>query len=410
MNAKTIGHTISKLRKKAGMTQSELATLLRISDKTVSKWENGLGYPDIIMFPEIASIFNVSIDNLMLGEKSGIAIVGSMITDIVKNIDIYPTPGMLAYLSDIEYSVGGCVPNTAIDLVKIDQSIPVHVAGKVGNDDNGRFLRNQLQSRGIDISGIRISADTPTSFCDVMNLPNGERTFFHKKGANADFSPDDIDIPSLNCSLLHIGYLLLLDQFDAKDPIYGTVMAKFLHTVQKAGIQTSIDIVSDSTADYHAIIVPALRYCDYVIINETECCQIWNLSAFQADGTLHKENIRQAMFQILDCGVKEKIIVHSKTISFLLDARTRSILELPSLRIPPNEICGSVGAGDAFCAGVLYGLYHAFSNIKILEFASAAAACSLLAANATDGMRSRREIYEFMNRYERLPQKEIRRI
>jgi len=403
MDAKSIGNTISKLRKQAGMTQAELATILRISDKTVSKWENGLGYPDIIMFPQLASLFNVSIDELMMGEKSGIAIVGSMITDIVKNIDVYPSPGMLAYLSDIQYSVGGCVPNMAIDLVKIDKSIPIRVAGKVGDDENGRFLRSQLQYWGIDTSGVRISPSTPTSFCDVMNLPNGERTFFHKKGANADFSPEDIDIKALNCSLMHVGYLLLLDRFDARDAVYGTVMARFLHDVQKAGIKTSIDVVSDSIADYHAVISPALKYCHYIIINETECCQIWNLPAFRVDGTVHKENVRQAMCRIRDCGVKEKIIVHSKTISFLLDVLTQEWVELPSLRIPPQDICGSVGAGDAFCAGVLYGIYHEFSNIQILEFASAAAACSLFSANSIDGMRSQREIYEMMNRYERLP-------
>lgn len=75
---------------------------------------------------------------------------------------------------------------------------------------------------------------------------------------------------------------------------------------------------------------------------------------------------------------------------------------MPSLKIPSEDICGSVGAGDAFCAGALYGLYSGFDDKQILKFASAAAACSLFAANSVDGMRSRREILEIADKYERL--------
>lgn len=67
-----------------------------------------------------------------------------------------------------------------------------------------------------------------------MNLPTGERTFFHARGANAEFSPDDIDLSSLSARMLHIGYILLLDSFDNADFEYGAVMARFLHDVKEA--------------------------------------------------------------------------------------------------------------------------------------------------------------------------------
>ena len=74
----------------------------------------------------------------------------------------------------------------------------------------------------------------------------------------------------------------------------------------------------------------------------------------------------------------------------------------PSLNIPKEEIKGSVGAGDAFCAGCLYGLYNGYSDRQILEFASAAAACCLFAANAVDGMKPKNEILKLQDKYGRL--------
>ena len=402
MNAKKIGDTIANLRKISGLTQLALAQKLDISDRTVSKWEKGQGYPDITIFPKLASLFGVSIDYLMLGEKKGISIAGNIITDVIKNIETYPTQGMMTYVSDISYAVGGCVPNTAIDLVKIDSSIPISAIGKVATDENGRYVLSQLQRNGIDTKGISFSAETSTSFCDVMSMPSGERTFFHKKGANAEFSPKDIDIKALNCSMFHIGYILLLDMFDAEDDEYGTVMARFLRDVQNNGIKTSIDVVSDSTADYGKKIIPALKYCNYTIMNEIECCNIWKMEARMVNGALNRTNVKDSMYRMAEAGVKDKVIVHSKEASFILDTKTEAFTEVASLNIPKEEIKGSVGAGDAFCAGCLYGIYNHFADYQILQFASAAAACSLFAMNSIDGMKSKNEIIKLQEKYGRV--------
>lgn len=60
-----IGNKIQKHRKKLGFTQENLANCLGVSIAAVSKWESGNSYPDITLLPEIAKIFNVSIDNLL---------------------------------------------------------------------------------------------------------------------------------------------------------------------------------------------------------------------------------------------------------------------------------------------------------------------------------------------------------
>ena len=67
MDEKRIGERIAALRTEANLTQAALAEALGVSDKTVSKWEVGGGYPDITMFPRLADIFHVSCDYLLRG-------------------------------------------------------------------------------------------------------------------------------------------------------------------------------------------------------------------------------------------------------------------------------------------------------------------------------------------------------
>ena len=200
---------------------------------------------------------------------------------------------------------------------------------------------------------------------------------------------------------MHIGYILLLDAMDKADEQYGTVMAGLLKAVQERGIKTSIDVVSDSTADYKAKIIPALKYSNYAIMNEIESGMITDLNPYNEDNTLNVKNIRKTMEIMANYGVRDKIIVHCKEAGFCFDVKTKTFTASPSLNIPKEEIRGSVGAGDAFCAGALYGIYNEFSDKDILDFASSAAACNLFAENSIDGMKSAEEIKNMAAKYGR---------
>ena len=67
MNQYVTGAVIKKLREKHHLTQAELAEKLSVSDKTVSKWETGKGYPDISLLEPLASVFRVSVTELISG-------------------------------------------------------------------------------------------------------------------------------------------------------------------------------------------------------------------------------------------------------------------------------------------------------------------------------------------------------
>ena len=400
MDSKSVGRVIAQLRQQNGWTQAQLAEMLDVSGKTVSKWESGRGFPDVTLFPAVAELFGVSVDYLMLGEERGVTIAGSTLVDIVNNIDAYPHEGMLVEINDITQSVGGCMPNTAINLAKIDRRIPVSAIGKVGSDENGRYVVSTLHKHGIDVSKMCYTTEAPTGFCNVMSVPSGERTFFHKKGANALFCPEDIDVNALSCSMLHIGYVLLLDSFDAEEQPFGTAMARFLASVQKRGIKTSIDLVSDSAGNYGRRVIPVLKYCNYVIINETECCGIWEIDPRHPDGRIHEENVRLAMQKCIDAGVGDLVVVHCKECCFALTAKGK-FTTVPSLCVPPEDVKGTVGAGDAFCSGALIGILKGYTPEDILLLAEAAAVASLTAADATSGITEEKALLERIQNFER---------
>lgn len=69
MDQEKIGKFIAKLRKEKNMTQVELASKLEVTDRAISKWENGRGLPDVSLFEPICKELNISINELLKGEK-----------------------------------------------------------------------------------------------------------------------------------------------------------------------------------------------------------------------------------------------------------------------------------------------------------------------------------------------------
>lgn len=69
MNQEKIGKFILELRKEKNMTQQELASKLGVSDKTISKWENGRGMPDLSLMKPLCNVLGITISELLSGER-----------------------------------------------------------------------------------------------------------------------------------------------------------------------------------------------------------------------------------------------------------------------------------------------------------------------------------------------------
>ncbi|MBQ7188258.1 MAG: carbohydrate kinase family protein [Kiritimatiellae bacterium] len=300
---------------------------------------------------------------------------GSILVDRINDINVYPKPGELARISAVSRTPGGLVPNTGTDIHVLAPDIPVFACGKIGEDDDGRYLIGELQRRGLDTSGLAVTADEPTSFTDVMSVPGGERTFFNCPGANASWGYDDFPFDLVSeGDIVLLGYFLLLAKVDAGDGV------RMLRELKRRGAITAIDLVTEDS-DRYALVRECLPYVDHLIVNETEAARL-------AGGDLPVSELPSALLRF---GVRERVIVHmpEKGIS-CTKAGIRS--EFPSCPVPPSFIKGKTGAGDAFCAGALVGIWRGLDEREILRLGAIAAIGALSAPGATEGMRSIEEL------------------
>lgn len=316
--------------------------------------------------------------------KKGIAVVGSILVDKINEISAYPKEGELTSITRTSLSVGGCVPNVAIDLKKISSETPVFAVGNVGKDEEGQFVLNTLQANGVNTLHVRETCEK-TSFTEVMSVTSGQRTFFTFAGASATFGCDDVNLEKLNVKILHLGYFLLLKKVDEGDG------EKILKRAQELGISTSIDLVSENSNRY-SLVLPCLKYTNNVIINEVEAGKL-------AGTEPTKENVKSIAAKIKQLGVKERVIIHCPDFGVCLG--NDGFCAVPSYNLPKGFIKGTTGAGDAFCAGALYGIYCGLGDKEILEFASACAVASLSAVDATSGLASKQQIIENCSKFGR---------
>ncbi len=320
-----------------------------------------------------------------MAQKNGIAVAGTVIVDRINEILAYPKSGELTQIQHIQKAIGGCVPNVALDLKKICPALPVRVFGRVGKDEDGAYVRQTLEQAGLDTTGLITDENAPTSFTEVMSVAGGQRTFFTYSGASAAFGTEDVDFRSVLPEILHLGYFLLLQKVDDGDGV------KILKSAQANGVRTSIDLVSENSNRY-ALVKPCLPYTDYLIINETEAGMLTGIEPSNA-------NLQAIAEALKAMGVREKVIIHKSDCAVCLS--NAGFTSLPSYALPDGYIKGTTGAGDAFCAGSLYGIYKGWTDLQILEFASASAVMALGEADATSGLMDEQTIKEFCHKLSR---------
>ena len=143
----TIGTRIGRWRRKAGLTQEDLAVKLGVTPQAVSKWENDISCPDISLLPELVKILGVTFDELLTGKKEDVIMVPESqrknLDDMTLRILVHSAQGDKVKL------------NLPMPLVKVTRELGVDIVPNFVNGDMGA-LKNldfgkimELADRGL---------------------------------------------------------------------------------------------------------------------------------------------------------------------------------------------------------------------------------------------------------------------
>lgn len=305
---------------------------------------------------------------------SDVLCLGIFVADVMaKPIEQMPKRGMLQLFDQMELHTGGCANNTAIDLAKL--GVSAGVMGKIGMDGFGDFILRALKEHGVDTTGMKRDSKSNTSFTFVMIHTDGERSFFHYLGANAQLTYENIDLDLVkNCKNLHIAGANLMPKLD------GMPTAMILKIAKEAGLTTSVDTAWNPEIDWLKQIEPCLPYTDIFLPSIEEAKMITGLEQPAEIGDF-----------LLGHGVKVVGLKMGEQGCYIKGDGQE--LSLPAFKV---DVVDTSGAGDAFVAGFLAGLLRGWDLETVGRFANAVGATCVTAIGCTAGIKTMEETLKFM--------------
>lgn len=144
----TLGERIAEARKRNGYTQEEFSQKLNVTAQAVSKWENDLSCPDIQLLPKIAELLNVSIDELLTGEKKkteekqekaehrpvpdNLRLQIHILTENKKPVNVTLPMSLVRRIAKIGNGISGVIGNASIDQKQLEQILALVDEGAAG--------------------------------------------------------------------------------------------------------------------------------------------------------------------------------------------------------------------------------------------------------------------------------------
>ena len=304
-----------------------------------------------------------------------ICIIGNIVADfIAAEISKLPEWGELVGITPpITMNIGG---NAAICSVSLSRlGLKPILVGKIGNDNLGSQLRNELRSLGVDVKYIGIDKNSSTSATLALARKDGERIFFHHIGANARLSMNAIKkVPLDGISALLLSSIFILPgiKLDAAE--------KYLKSVRRKKIPTFLDVAWDPENLWK--LNGLLRYVDFFMPNEDELLHITKTSSLD----------RAADF-VFQSGVETLIVKQGPKgcIIFFKGKKHR-------IMAPKVNAVDATGAGDVFNAGFIFEYLNSQDPLTSAEFAVHAASLSVAKIGGTTSAPDIIEAKKFMKR------------
>ncbi|HEY1794164.1 MAG TPA: carbohydrate kinase family protein [Opitutaceae bacterium] len=329
--------------------------------------------------------------------RSGIIAGGNWIRDHVKTLDAWPEQDGLANIVARADGNGGGPYNVLKDLARLGAPFPLLGVGLVGDDADGRAIMADCRLSGIDTSQLRMVPGAGTSYTDVMAVRSTpRRTFFHERGANARLGPEHFDFRGQQARVFYLGYLLLLDRMDAPGAGGAPASAEVLGRARAAGLVTAADCVSAAPGGFESAVRPVLPSVDFLFVNDYEAGQVTG-AGLRPSGDLDRGAAEKAARSLVAMGVRAWAVVHFPEGACACSA-SGELLWQPAVRMAEGSIASTVGAGDAFASGVLFGVHEDWPMARSLELGACAAAVSLLHPTCSGGVLPSEECLVFGHR------------
>ena len=304
--------------------------------------------------------------------RPDVVCVGILVADVIaRPVDGLPKRGTVALVEEVSLRAGGCAVNTASTLVRLGARAAV--AGKVGADPLGDFLLGTLDARGVDRRGVLRDQTVPTSATVALVGSDGERTFLHVPGANGALRRGELDSGFVFLGrVLHLAGTLLMPALD------GEPAAGVLAEAKARGLATSLDTVFDATGRWERVL-PCLPHTD-----------LFAPSLAEAQAISGEREPRRVAAWLRGRGVGEVALKMGVEGCYASGEGFEGQVEALAV-----EAVDGTGAGDAFCAGLLYGKLAGWPFERSARLANAAGALATTAVGATEGVRGLAETLAF---------------
>ncbi len=289
-----------------------------------------------------------------------------------------PAKGKLELVDSIGLYSGGSAASTGYGLARF--GIKTAVIGRIGNDGFGDFMLNETRRHGA-FPMLERDESAGTSSTLVTVDEDGERSFLHYIGANANLRPSNIslfELKSRGTKIIHVaGYFAL----PGMEGIDGSPTRGMFKDARALGIQTSLDSVWDARGRWMQLIGTVLPETDYFCPNLHEARAIMGMPE-----TAAPLEVAKALF---DAGVREIVALKmGEEGSFVMDKKglhhTVGIANVPSI--------DGTGSGDAFIAGFLAARLKGLNLLEAAKCGNAAGAMCVRAVGAMTGITNWTEV------------------
>lgn len=330
--------------------------------------------------------------------RRGFIAGGTWCLDRNRKINAWPREDSVGIAWGLEERGGGPACNLAIDIKRLDPSVPVETIGLVGDDEAGRKLIAEADAAGLDRRQMHVSHEGPTHTTEAfISQASGQRTHISDLGVAALLSPDHFDFSRTSARFLHLGLPGIHPTMDAAWGEDASGWVTVLRAARAAGLQTNLELCTVTPERLRNLILPCLPHLDTLIVNDSEIGALAEIATIR-DGRTNIEACASACAAMLEQGAMRLVTIHFPEGAVTV-TRDADPIFVPSVKVPPEAIVGPNGAGDAFAAGFLYGLHETWTTGDCLWLGHAAAACSLRSAGTTDGVVSWQECLDIARQW-----------